>query len=116
MNLPLFALGAVAAHAVVLAALLPMLITLPGPGPNRRGPLVIDVEVVPAGSSATPAIGSGQTSAGSSASDPATFAPDMAAAGKPEPELPDPTETTSALSASPAPPETAADPMTTQSA
>ncbi|MGZ5915853.1 MAG: hypothetical protein ACXWJ4_00795, partial [Methyloceanibacter sp.] len=50
LNLPLFALGAVAAHAVVLAALLPMLITLPGPGPNRRGPLVIDVELVPAGS------------------------------------------------------------------
>jgi hypothetical protein len=115
LNLPLFALGAVAAHAVVLAALLPMLITLPGPGTNRRGPLVIDVEVVPAGSSATPAIGSGQTNAGSSASDPVTFAPDTAAAGKPEPELPNPTETTLALPASPAPPETAADPMTTQS-
>jgi hypothetical protein len=111
LNLPLFALGAVAAHAVVLAALLPMLITLPGPGTDRRGPLVIDVEVIPTASSATPAKGSGQTSAGSSASDPVTFAPDTAAAGKPE--LPDPTETTSALPASPAPPET--DPMTTQS-
>ncbi len=47
LNLPLFALGAVAAHAVVLAALLPMLVTLPGAGSNRRGPVIIDVDVTP---------------------------------------------------------------------
>ena len=46
LNLPLFALGAVAAHAVVLAAFLPMLVTLPGPGAHRRGLMAIDVEVV----------------------------------------------------------------------
>jgi hypothetical protein len=115
LNLPLIALGAVAAHAVVLAALLPMLITLPGPGTNRRGPLVIDVELMPTASSATPATGSGQMGAGSSASDPVTFAPDIAATGKPEPGAPDPAETTSAMPVSPAPTETASDPMTTKS-
>lgn len=111
LNLPLIALGAVAAHAVVLAALLPMLITLPGPGTDRRGPLVIDVEVMPTASSA----GSGQTDAGSPASDPVTFAPDIATAGKPEPGVRDPSETTSALPVSPASTETAPDPMGTQS-
>jgi hypothetical protein len=96
LNLPLFALGAVAAHAVVLAALLPMLVTLPGPGSSPRGPLIIDVDVTPGAS-------------------PAPLAP------QPEPSIPADTATTSALPepSRPAPAETAAaiaaDPMTTQS-
>jgi hypothetical protein len=93
LNLPLFALGAVAAHAVVLAALLPMLVTLPGPGSSPRGPLIIDVDVTPGAS-------------------PAPLAP------QPEPPIPADTATTSALPepSPPAPAETiAADAMTTQS-
>ena len=89
LNLPLFALGAVAAHAVVLAALLPMLVTLPGPGKVSRGPLIIDVDVMHAPSSSS---------------------------DKPEPGALEPTEATSALPVSPAAsePAAAADPMTTQ--
>jgi hypothetical protein len=97
LNLPLFALGAVAAHAVVLAALLPMLVTLPGPGSSPRAPLIIDVDVTPG----------------------ASLAP---AGPQPEPSLPADAGTTSALPLEPSPPapaETAAaiaaDPMTTQS-
>jgi hypothetical protein len=96
LNLPLFALGAVAAHAVVLAALLPMLVTLPGPGSSPRGPLIIDVDVTPAS--------------------PAPSVP------PPEPSIPSDTTTTSALPLEPSPPAhaeaaaaVAADPMTTQS-
>jgi cytoskeleton protein RodZ len=96
LNLPLFALGAVAAHAVVLAALLPMLVTLPGPGSIPRSPLIIDVDVTPG----------------------ASLAP---LAPRPEPPIPADAATTSALPepSPPAPAETAAaiaaDPMTTQS-
>jgi hypothetical protein len=64
LNLPLFALGAVAAHAVVLAALLPMLVTLPGAGSNRRGPVVIDVDVTPLPAPAAPADTTSATTTG----------------------------------------------------
>ena len=97
LNLPLFALGAVAAHAVVLAALLPMLVTLPGPGSSPRGPLIIDVDVTP-GASPAPSV------------------------PQPEPSIPSDAATTSALPVEPSPPApaeaaaaVAADPMTTQS-
>ena len=47
ITLPLCVLAAGAVHAVCVAALLPMLITLPGPGATRQPvPQAIDVEVV----------------------------------------------------------------------
>jgi hypothetical protein len=76
LNLPLFALGAVAAHAVVLAALLPMLVTLPGAGSNRRGPVVIDVDV-----STLPA--SGGVAGGATSSTAQDHAADVPAASAP---------------------------------
>ena len=49
INLPVFLIGAGIVHLVGLAALLPMLITLPGPGgeiePNS---VAVDVEIIPA--------------------------------------------------------------------
>ena len=47
ITLPLCVLGAGAVHGLCVAAMLPMLITLPGPGGNP--PPAIDVEVVPPG-------------------------------------------------------------------
>jgi hypothetical protein len=43
-NLPIFAIGAGAVHLIALAVLLPLLITLPGPGRNRP-PKPVNVEV-----------------------------------------------------------------------
>jgi hypothetical protein len=43
-NLPIFAIGAGAVHLIALAILLPLLITLPGPGRNTR-PKPVNVEV-----------------------------------------------------------------------
>ena len=56
MNLPLCAVGAIAAHALCIAALVPMLITLPGPGAERAtpAPMVIDVEMAPGPPAALP--------------------------------------------------------------
>jgi hypothetical protein len=93
LNLPLFALGAVAAHAVVLAALLPMLVTLPGAGSNRRGHVVIDVDVTP-----LPASGASSGTTGSPTHDRAADMPNASP----------PTDTTSAISTG------TADPLTTQ--
>jgi hypothetical protein len=49
INLPVFLIGAGIVHLIGLAALLPMLITLPGPGgeiePNS---VAVDVEIIPA--------------------------------------------------------------------
>jgi hypothetical protein len=49
INLPLFLIGAGVVHLVGLAALLPMLITLPGPGGDiEPKAVVVDVDIVPA--------------------------------------------------------------------
>jgi len=49
INLPIFLLGAGLVHLVGLAALLPMLITLPGPGGEiEPKAVVVDVDLVPA--------------------------------------------------------------------
>jgi hypothetical protein len=99
LNLPLFALGAVAAHAVVLAALLPMLVTLPGSGSNRRGPVVIDVDVTP-----LPARGASAETGGTTGSVTLDHA-----ANAPSAPAPAPTDTTSATTTG------TVDPLTTQS-
>ncbi|MGO8841516.1 MAG: hypothetical protein ACLQF1_10395 [Methyloceanibacter sp.] len=65
ITLPLCVLGAGAVHGLCVAALLPMLITLPGPG--NSGPSVIDVEVMPA--SASTETGADSVGNGSHASD-----------------------------------------------
>lgn len=98
-----------AAHAVVLAALLPMLVTLPGPGSDRRGPVVIDVDVTPLPPSGAAAETGGATG---------TATPDLAAGVPGASARPD---TTSALPAPGTSGETTAaatgtaDPLTTQS-
>ena len=49
INLPVFAIGAGVIHAIGLAVLLPLLITLPGPGSDIDPHAVaIDVDIVPA--------------------------------------------------------------------
>lgn len=49
INLPVFLIGAGIVHLVGLAALLPMLITLPGPGGETEPKAVaVDVEIIPA--------------------------------------------------------------------
>lgn len=49
INLPVFLIGAGIVHLVGLAALLPMLITLPGPGGDiEPKAVVVDVDIVPA--------------------------------------------------------------------
>jgi hypothetical protein len=101
LNLSLCAVGAIAAHALCIAALLPMLITLPGPGAEsgKPAPMVIDVEMAPGPHAALPDARSelGRNTADNPApsSDPVTA---------PTPGASDPTGETSAL---PKPPEAA---------
>ncbi len=44
-SLPVFAIGAGAVHAIALAILLPLLITLPGPGSSPPKPVNIEVDL-----------------------------------------------------------------------
>jgi hypothetical protein len=85
INLPVFAIGAGVIHAIGLAVLLPLLITLPGPGSYiDQHAVAIDVDVVPASPPSPNVDGDvDQTSALPAATEPAE-APDAIANVGPE--------------------------------